>query len=336
VIEYRPREPAAVQPLPSVSVLLPTYNGARFLDAQVHSVLAQTLSTFELLVYDDGSTDGTWPILQAHAQSDPRIRAWQGSANAGQGAALTLLLGQAQAPLMSFCDQDDVWAPDKLERLITALGDADLAYGCSRLIDEHGTMLGPDIFQFVGPPIAGRDPVLLLPRNTVSAHAMLVRRACIRPHHFNGSFDFDHLIAMAAAAGNGVVYVPEAITYHRIHGGNQVHGSLANWARHRKSKVRAKIKAHKMRAMVALTGAVAGGPHVSPLRLQAFGRLNAIANEVLASKGHIFGASLDVGEVEALLRSVSADEEAIGNVVRRFRKLARGPLHPANWLRVLS
>jgi cellulose synthase/poly-beta-1,6-N-acetylglucosamine synthase-like glycosyltransferase len=99
VIEYRPREPAAVQPLPSVSVLLPTYNGARFLDAQVHSVLAQTLSTFELLVYDDGSTDGTWPILQAHAQSDPRIRAWQGSANAGQGAALTLLLGQAQAPL---------------------------------------------------------------------------------------------------------------------------------------------------------------------------------------------------------------------------------------------
>ncbi len=326
----RPDAPPPVEPL--VSILLPTFNGARFIDEQLRSVLAQTFSTFELLIYDDGSTDGTWPILEAHTQADPRIRVWRGAANAGQGSALTFLLDQAHAPLICFCDQDDIWATDRLQHLNAALGSADLAYGRSVLIDDTGTLLGSDIFQFVGPPIAGRDPVPFLPRNTVSAHAMLVRRACLQPRHFDGAFDFDHLIAIAAAAGNGVVYVPDAVTRHRIHGGNQMHGSLGNWDRHRKTKDRARIKAHKLRALAALTGAVTGHPLVPPLTRRAFGRLNAIADALLANQGRVFRRPVDLAEVEALLRSVSSNTEAIGNVVRRFGKLARGPLHPANLL----
>ncbi len=331
--EYRPQSRLGERPAPSpqVSILLPAFNGGRFIDEQLHSVLTQTFGTFELLIYDDGSADGSWPIIEARAQADPRIRAWPSPTNTGQGAALSFLREQALAPLISFCDQDDVWAPDKLQLLVHGIGQADLAYGRSVLIDENGELLVGDIFQFVGPPISGRDPVAFLSRNTVSAHAMLVRRACLRPHHLNGGFDFDHLIAIAAAAGNGVVYVPDAVTHHRIHGANQVHGSLGNWDRHRKTKDRAKIRARKLRALVALSGAVAGNPHAPALTSLAFERLYAIANDLLANKDRVFRKRLDLGEVDALLRSVSSDAETISTAVRRFSKLARGPLHPSNW-----
>ena len=271
-----------------------------------------------------------------HAQDDARIRAWRGSTNGGQVAVLSLLLDHASAPLISFCDQDDVWAPGKLDLLVQAIGDADLAYGCSVLIDETGSPLGGDIFQFVGPPLTGRDPVPFLSHNTVSAHAMLVRRACLQPKLFNSGFDFDHLIAISAAARNGVAYVPAAVTGHRIHGANQVHGSLGNWDRHRKTKDRAKIKAHKLNALSALTGAVAGNPSVPPLTLRAFARLNAVANDLLANKTRVFRKPIDLGEIDALLGRVSSDQAAIRTAVRRVGKLARGPLHPSNWPRLLA
>ena len=87
---------------PAVSILLPAFNGARFLDEQLRSVLLQTFSLFEFLIYDDGSTDGTWPTITAHAEADGRIRAWRRAANSGQGDALLYLLDHAQAPLISF------------------------------------------------------------------------------------------------------------------------------------------------------------------------------------------------------------------------------------------
>jgi hypothetical protein len=319
-----------------VSILLPTYNGARFLDEQVRSVLAQTLSTFELLIYDDGSTDGTWPILQAYAQSDSRLRAWQGLANAGQGAALTVLLGHAQAPLISFCDQDDVWAPDKLDLLVRTIGAADLAYGSSPLIDDTGAALGHSLFDVTGPPNTGRDPVQHLAVNTISAHAMLVRRDLLSSRHFNQPHDFDHLIAIAASARNGVVFVENSRTLHRIHDGNQIHGQLGQARPRQSAEERANSRGNKAQALAALTAAALNSaPEASPQR-PALQRLHAIAASLLAGKPWVVNSGFDPSEVETLLRSLSAHEPAIKRVLRRFRKLARGPLHPANWLRVLS
>jgi glycosyltransferase involved in cell wall biosynthesis len=74
-----------------VSILMPVYNGARFLDEQVRSILAQTHGDFELLAYDDGSTDDSLAILRRHAEADPRMRVVAGGENMGQNAALKTL-----------------------------------------------------------------------------------------------------------------------------------------------------------------------------------------------------------------------------------------------------
>src|SRR4051812_45980480 len=109
---------------PAVSILLPTWNGAVFLAEQLDSILEQTLADFELLVVDDGSTDGTAEIAARYAERDGRVRLLPATGNRGQKARLLELLAEARAPLLAFSDQDDVWDAGKLEALAGGLGDA--------------------------------------------------------------------------------------------------------------------------------------------------------------------------------------------------------------------
>lgn len=111
----------------SVSVIMPVYNAAAHLEAAVQSVLRQTLQDLELILVDDGSTDGSAALCDAAAAADPRVRVVH-QANGGICAARNRGLELAAGEYVSFCDDDDVFLPDFLA---TALGaaqekDADL------------------------------------------------------------------------------------------------------------------------------------------------------------------------------------------------------------------
>lgn len=97
-----------------VSVLLPVRNAAATLPECLASLLGQTLSDFEILAVDDGSTDGSGDQLAAAARKDPRLLPLK-AAGAGLVAALNLALGRARAPLVARMDADDVAAPERLE-----------------------------------------------------------------------------------------------------------------------------------------------------------------------------------------------------------------------------
>jgi glycosyltransferase involved in cell wall biosynthesis len=96
---------------PEVSIILPTYNRADTIGRAVQSVLAQTFEDWELVVVDDGSSDGTQEVL---AGIDPRIRVLR-QANAGVGAARNTGLAAARGRLLTFLDSDDGWLPHFLE-----------------------------------------------------------------------------------------------------------------------------------------------------------------------------------------------------------------------------
>ncbi len=101
--------------MPSVSIILPTYNGSRFITQAIDSVQKQTFPDWELIVIDDGSTDDTAHIIQTYAQNDPRITLMR-QANAGQGAARKNGITRAQGAYIALIDDDDVWQnPLKLE-----------------------------------------------------------------------------------------------------------------------------------------------------------------------------------------------------------------------------
>lgn len=96
---------------PLVSVVIPVFNGERFLREAVQSVLAQKYSPIEIIIVDDGSTDGTETV----AGSFPETVIYLHQTNAGPAAARNQGIEHAQGSLIAFADADDLWPPDKLE-----------------------------------------------------------------------------------------------------------------------------------------------------------------------------------------------------------------------------
>jgi glycosyltransferase involved in cell wall biosynthesis len=133
---------------PRVSVVVPAYNREHYLGQTIESVLAQTFEDWELIVYDDGSTDGTRAVAMSYAETDRRIRVGHGP-NSGVAAARNrgFELTNADAQFVIFLDSDDLWEPDALATLARVL-DAYPAYVGShclaRCIDDEGRPLPGD------------------------------------------------------------------------------------------------------------------------------------------------------------------------------------------------
>ncbi|MGC9526203.1 MAG: glycosyltransferase [Limnospira sp.] len=124
--------------MPLISIIIPVYNGEKTIRETIASVLNQTLTDFELLIIDDGSTDSTSAI--ASSFTDPRIKLLS-YPNAGLAASRNRGIRESQAEYISFIDADDLWTPDKLESQYQALREhpeAALAYSWTDCIDESG------------------------------------------------------------------------------------------------------------------------------------------------------------------------------------------------------
>jgi len=114
---------AAAGPLsggPCVTVVMPTYNRAALLPRTVDAVLAQGFGDFELLVVDDGSTDGTAELLAQRYGHEPRLRVLR-QANGGVSAARNRGLAEARGEFIAFLDSDDLWLPWKLQLQVATL-----------------------------------------------------------------------------------------------------------------------------------------------------------------------------------------------------------------------
>lgn len=124
---------------PLVSVLMPVYNAERYVAEAVESILAQTFADFEFLIIDDGSTDGSLPILEQYARQDGRIRLVS-RANTGYLAALNEMLGMARGELIARMDADDIAMPERLERQASYLR----ANPSCLLVGGRGLVVDPD------------------------------------------------------------------------------------------------------------------------------------------------------------------------------------------------
>jgi len=137
--------------MPMFSVIMPCYNHVRYVDQAVSSVRDQSCNCWELLVIDDGSTDGSAEKVQAHADQDVRIRLIRQSRNAGPAAARNAGLVAARGDWLAFLDSDDVWYPTTLDayrKAITRRPAASFFYGRRDRLDASGAIQkGPVQFQ---------------------------------------------------------------------------------------------------------------------------------------------------------------------------------------------
>ncbi len=104
--------------MPLVSIITPVYNAARWLPETLASVRAQTLTDWEQILVDDGSTDASIAIAEAAAREDARFRPLRTPRNLGPSAARNLAIDAARGRFIAFLDADDLWLPEKLARSV--------------------------------------------------------------------------------------------------------------------------------------------------------------------------------------------------------------------------
>jgi teichuronic acid biosynthesis glycosyltransferase TuaG len=128
----------------AVSIIMPSYNTARFLRDTVESVVRQTFQDWELLAADDHSTDDSLDILSEFKAREPRIRVLSLGQHLGPAGARNAAIHAARGSYIAFLDSDDLWLPHKLERHIAFMKDAKspLSYTAYRKIHEDDSLGG--------------------------------------------------------------------------------------------------------------------------------------------------------------------------------------------------
>lgn len=96
-----------------ITVILSAYNGEKYIQSQIDSILNQTYDNFILYIRDDGSTDGTRKILKQYSEKDSRVKVQYGE-NIGYVKSFFKMLSEVNSEYIAFSDQDDIWLPEKL------------------------------------------------------------------------------------------------------------------------------------------------------------------------------------------------------------------------------
>ena len=128
------------QKRPLVSVIMPTYNCAKFIAESVKSVLAQTLTGWELQIVDDCSKDNTYEVLTPYLEKYPNIHYYRLEKNGGPQAARTEAMRRAVGRYIAFFDSDDLWSSDKLEKQVAFMQRTGAQFSCTAYeqMDENG------------------------------------------------------------------------------------------------------------------------------------------------------------------------------------------------------
>lgn len=125
---------------PLVSVIMPAYNSAGFIDQAIRSIQDQTYTNWELIIVDDASRDGTISLVKEKMSLDKKIQLLQNRENQGTGVARNLGIKAAKGRYISFLDADDLWVPQKLQIQVNFMQEQDLgmSYSSYSLISEEG------------------------------------------------------------------------------------------------------------------------------------------------------------------------------------------------------
>ncbi|MBK5237552.1 MAG: glycosyltransferase family 2 protein [Actinomycetales bacterium] len=223
----------------SISVALCTFNGEKYLAAQLDSIIGQTLPPTEIVISDDGSTDGTLAIIASYVARSTesargiQIRALEPIGRQGVVANFDRAIAACSGSFIALCDQDDVWVDDKLARLTSffqAHPECLLAHTDALLVDSQGQSLGHTLLSALRVTAAdkarihsGGAQALLLRHNFVTGATVMFKRELFsRVRPFPPGWIHDEWLAIAAAVTCGIDLLDEPLVLYRQHGSNEI------------------------------------------------------------------------------------------------------------------
>lgn len=126
-----------------VTVVTPSWNSEKYIQATIRSVQAQTYQNWEMIIVDDCSTDGTVELVESIAKTDPRIKILRQKTNSGAGAARTRSMQNATGRFIAYLDADDIWKPEKLEKQVRFMQEKGCGFSCTsyEVINDRGEPL---------------------------------------------------------------------------------------------------------------------------------------------------------------------------------------------------
>ena len=219
-----------------VTILLATLNGEDYLKAQLESIAAQTYENWQLVVGDDGSTDDTISIIEEFSEKHPdqvtiiKNDPPQGSAKDN----FISLLRNSYGPYFMFCDQDDVWKPDKIYLTLQKMESLEARYGDKipilvhsdlSVADSNLEMIAESFFQYADIP---KRIVLnqLMVQNSVTGCTVMINRCLqqyfLRELPISKIIMHDYWAALIAKVFGKIGFVNESTMYYRQHGNNSV------------------------------------------------------------------------------------------------------------------
>lgn len=233
--------------LPKVSVILPTFNRLSFLDSAMDSIASQTLLDWELVIVDDGSTDGTEAFLRNRLASFKQPWRYIFQKNQGAYQARNRGLEAALGKYVAFFDSDDKWLPHHLNQCVSALecnDDVDWVFGACRIVDyKSSKVLHENSFytedtplSFLSLPTRKRGDLYVLDANGLLENVLggfglggglqnsVIRRKFFEKHRFNTSFyneaEDQAIVPRAIKAGLGFAYFNSVHVEYRVHDSN--------------------------------------------------------------------------------------------------------------------
>lgn len=210
---------------PLISIVIPLYNGERFIAQTLESVLAQTYRNIEVIVVDDASTDRGCEIVRHYSTADSRLRLLLSETNFG-GPARPRNIGieNAKGEFIAFVDADDVWKPHKIQTqldFLTYNSDIDMVYSPAEIIDENGTVFPRRKQRFLL-----LLSLLMSPKNAIIyGNFININTVMIRQPLSNRFIEDSRLVAIEdwifhilnLQDGMKAVSVEEALIYYRVH-----------------------------------------------------------------------------------------------------------------------
>lgn len=215
-----------------IDIVMPTYNGEKYLKEQIESILNQSYKNVRLIISDDCSNDSTVEILRQYEEKDKRVIVYAQEQNLGVVRNVEFLLNKVENPYYMLADQDDVWLPEKVEKTLEKLKqeNADLAFGDLEVVDENLNTIYESFGDFmllnrkINKYINSNRLNYLY--NCVTGCTLLARKETIEkilplPQKSKYSIH-DHWIGLIASLNGKVTYISKKYIKYRQHGNNQV------------------------------------------------------------------------------------------------------------------
>lgn len=214
-----------------IDILLASYNGEKYIKAQIDSILAQTCDDFRLIICDDASSDKTYEILKEYRNNYPeKIYISQNESSLGAKMNFFKLLKDSKAPYVMFADQDDVWIDKKIEYSLKAIKHLEAMHGedCPLLIhsdlkvvDEDLGIISESMADFMKQDLHRKNLEFLLVENVVTGNTVILNES-LKAEFISSdkAYMHDWWLALIACVRGRIAYIDKSLCLYRQHTSN--------------------------------------------------------------------------------------------------------------------